>query len=109
MSGRNVAFQSCKRTLLSWAGRHGENWDGRLVLGGHVGHVKSLITYSRDALARPLMVLEKILSRVCNGQFKPDETRSGRFASLPKDDAAENLVPEALRCEFASRRQARQA
>ena len=47
----------CKCTLLSYSSKYGMAWDDRFILCGHVGHLKSPITYSRDALARPLRLL----------------------------------------------------
>ena len=54
LTGPKISSHSCKCTMLSYAAKVGMAWDDRLILGGHVGHLKSPITYSRDALARPL-------------------------------------------------------
>ena len=50
-----------------------------MALGGHVSFMKSAIVYSRDAMSRPVRVLESLLKDVRLGLFCPDETRSGRF------------------------------
>ena len=42
----------------------------REILGGHTGRMKSVLTYSRDALAAPLRVLE-ICSADQSGHFDP--------------------------------------
>eukprot|EP00438_Fugacium_kawagutii_P024617 Skav227276 [mRNA] locus=scaffold3803:182434:184323:+ [translate_table: standard] len=89
---RNITSHSCKCTLLSWLSKHGDQWEDRQVLGGHVSFLKSAITYSRDAMARPIRVLENLLDHVRTGTFRPDETRSGRF--VEKHDFAQ-VPPEA--------------
>ena len=83
LTGRKISSHSCKCTMLSFAAKFGMAWDDRLVLGGHVGHLKSPITYSRDALARPLRLLSELLADIRSGRFQPDQTRSGRFVELP--------------------------
>ena len=86
LSGRMITSHSCKSTLLSYAAKHGVGWDDRLVLGGYIGHLKSAITYSRDALAKPLSVLNDMLADIRRGYFRPDETRSGRFTQQKHRD-----------------------
>ena len=92
LTGRKISSHSCKCTMLSYAAKFGMAWDDRLVLGGHVGHLKSPITYSRDALARPLRLLSELLADIRIGRFQPDQTRSGRFVELPSTTAE---TPEA--------------
>ena len=51
------------------------------MLGYHVKPKdKSLVIYSRDALAGPLAILSETVADVASGKFKPDESRSGRWA-----------------------------
>ena len=77
--GRRLTSHSCKCTILSWLAKRGDDWADRMALGGHVSFMKSAIVYSRDAMARPIRVLESLLLDVRLGRFAPDETRSGRF------------------------------
>ena len=57
--------------------------DLRRTLGYHVASDEvSTFTYSRDAQAEPLRALGTIMSQIRSGEFRPDETRSGRFVSL---------------------------
>jgi len=86
LSERRITSHSCKSTLLSFAAKHGLSWEDRLVLGGHIGHLKSAITYSRDALAKPLSALNDMLADIRRGTFRPDETRSGRFVGQQSQD-----------------------
>ena len=76
---RRISSHSCKTTMLSYASKFGLPWEDRLILGGHVGHLRSAITYSRDALAGPLRKLAEMIEAICIGRFMPDNTRSGRF------------------------------
>eukprot|EP00435_Cladocopium_sp_Y103_P049144 s2642_g14.t1 len=80
ISGKRYTSHSCKTTALSWASKYGVNWEDRCVLGGHVAHLKSPIVYSRDAMARPLYMLEVVVQAIRSGEFFPDATRSGRFS-----------------------------
>ena len=52
-----------------------------MVLGYHSSPFKVCLSYSRDAASRPLAVMEEVLSLIRTGLFRPDETRSGRFAA----------------------------
>ena len=78
--GPGFGTHSLKATLLSWCAKRGLPPDVRLALGYHsqVGQ-DSTLTYSRDALARPLRKLESMLSEVRLGVFDPDANRSGRL------------------------------
>lgn len=84
---RRLSSHSCKVTLLSYASTFGLEWNDRLILGGHVGPLKSAIVYSRDCLARPLQLLAGMLSSIRFGEFQPDQTRSGRFVQIDKRSA----------------------
>ena len=92
---RRLTSHSCKATLLSWLSKYGVSFDDRLILGGHVGHFKTALVYSRDSLGRPLRVLEGMLSDIRKGLFLPDESRSGRF--VREDHVGEDL--SAARCD----------
>ena len=74
---------SGKATLLSWMAKAGASQQDRRLLGAHArpGDL-SVLEYSRDALAGPLMQLEKVLRLVREGAFDPDETRSGRWRKV---------------------------
>jgi len=79
LESRRITSHSCKTTMLSFSAKFGIEWTDRMVLGGHVSHLKSVITYSRDCLARPLQHMASMLKAIRNGTFQPDNTRSGRF------------------------------
>ena len=85
ISGKRLTSHSCKRTTLAWCSMYGLDWQDRLVLGGHSMGLRSVMTYSRDVVARPIMLLEKVMESIRNGTFRPDETRSGRFVSNEPD------------------------
>jgi len=63
----------------------------REILGGHVSHLKSVLTYSRDGLAGPLRELEQVLESIRGGKFFPDASRSGRFANACKVELHEKV------------------
>ena len=71
---------SLKSTTLSWCAKAGMTMQSRRLLGGHVKPgEKSVLEYSRDALAGPLRELAGIMAKIRSGEFDPDETRSGRW------------------------------
>lgn len=74
-----VSTHSCKATLLSWCAKAGMRGEHRRLLGGHAKpKERSVLEYSRDALATPLDALCGILDQVRYGSFNPDADRSGR-------------------------------
>ena len=74
---------SFKATCLSYLAKMGCDFNDRLALGYHVNHISMALRYSRDGASRPLRVLEDCLRNIREGSFRPDETRSGRFVSVP--------------------------
>ena len=74
----NIRSHSLKATLLSWVAKGGLSHDSRRLLGYHVSpNDKSMVTYSRDAMAGPLREMCRIVALVRDEQFFPDKTRSG--------------------------------
>ena len=95
-NGRRVSSHSAKATMLSFLAKYGAEISVREILGAHVSHLKSVIRYSRDALAGPLRVLEQMLADVRTGVFNPDDSRSGYFH---KEVAAAKPAPvEPVQC-----------
>ena len=80
---------SCKATLLSWLAKAGVSKGTRRMLGGHADiRDRSMLEYSRDALAGPLEELAIMLERIAEGCFDPDTTRSGRWRAPPSQKAS---------------------
>ena len=101
LAGRRISSHSCKSTLLSYMAKFGCDISTREILGGHVSHLKSVLTYSRDALAGPLRELEKVLQSIRTQCFCPDASRSGRFTTVCKVEDPEQpfAANEALNTE----------
>lgn len=76
---RRISSHSAKSTMLSFLAKYGAELPVREILGAHVSHLQSVIRYSRDALAEPLRVMNRMLADVRSGTFVPDATRSGYF------------------------------
>ena len=91
LDGRKITSHSCKSTLLSYMAKFGCGITTREILGGHVSHLKSVLTYSRDGLAGPLRELEQVLESIRGGKFFPDASRSGRFANACKVELHEKV------------------
>ena len=78
-SERKISSHSLKCTMLSYLAKRGCEMSDRLLLGYHTSPFTMGLTYSRDGMARPLQILEDMLSEIRGGTFRPDETRSGRL------------------------------
>ena len=77
---RRITSHSAKATMLSYLAKYGAELGVREILGAHVSHLRSVIRYSRDALAAPLRTLDDMLKMIRESRFVPDATRSGYFA-----------------------------
>ena len=90
----NKTSHSLKATCLSWAAKAALPVETRRILGGHAqpGDV-SVLEYSRDAMAGPLKALDGVIAQIRDGRFDPDQTRSGRWKSVP--EAAEEETSDA--------------
>ena len=89
---QNIGTHSAKVTLLSWAAKFGLSHGDRRLLGYHSNaNERSMLTYSRDAMARPLCELVRVLCAVREESFRPDSTRSGYFVGL---DGCEHLLED---------------
>ena len=81
LQDRRVSSHSLKATCLSFAAKFGAGMDDRLQLGYHAGGESKMgLVYGRDGASGPLRVLEGILRAIREDRFRPDATRSGRFA-----------------------------
>ncbi len=86
---------SCKATLLSWAAKAGMDKSDRRLLGGHAAQKdRSVLEYSRDALASPLHKLGLLLDRIALGDFVPDAARSGRWKGFTAQRARRQEAEE---------------
>ena len=75
---------SLKATFLSYCAKRGMSHLDRLALGGHSHGAKSADTYARDALARPLRLLQGVIREISQHLFMPDANRAGRLATGPE-------------------------
>ena len=92
-----VGSHSCKATLLSLLAKAGASPEDRKILGGHAQQGdRSMLEYSRDALAGPLDRLERTLELVRTNKFDPDATRSGRW----KTGATSSTKPAGVNSEL---------
>ena len=90
----NIGTHSCKVTTLSWMAKAGAKEGDRRLLGYHVApKSRSVLIYSRDALAGPLRELEKILKCIACGDFAPDADRSGRWVGERPPPPPPSAVP----------------
>ena len=74
-----LSAHSLKRTLLSYANKRGLGNTDKLILGHHCHQGKMADVYGDDYAARPLRLLEGLLSDIRDGSFDPDASRAGRF------------------------------
>ena len=78
-SSRPISSHSLKSTMLSYASKRGIGHQDRLSLGHHSHPYKMADVYARDAQARDLRLMDKLISEIRSGYFCPDESRAGRF------------------------------
>ena len=78
-STRPVSSHSLKSTMLSFASKRGISHQDRLSLGHHSHPFKMADVYARDAQARDLRLMDKLIAEIRSGYFCPDESRAGRF------------------------------
>ena len=91
-----ISSHSLKATFLAWCAKFGIHKDHRRLLGYHAdSNDKSVLTYSRDALAHPLRELDRVLAGVVDGSFVPSATRSGRFFDEPTALVDRFFAPDA--------------
>ena len=73
-----ITSHSLKETTLAWSARYGMDESCRTLLGHHeLAGSRSLATYSRDMLSRPLQQYCAMLMNIRNDYFRPDVSRSG--------------------------------
>eukprot|EP00435_Cladocopium_sp_Y103_P025590 s3086_g6.t1 len=69
--------------------KYGMQPAARRMLGYHSsGKDKSMLTYSRDSMAWPIRLLEKMIDDIVGDVFQPDASRSGYFpqsSDLPEN------------------------
>ena len=82
---RRISSHSLKCTFLSYASKRGLSVPDRLMLGYHSSQMHMAMVYSRDGAAASLLLLERLISEIYRGIFKPDSTRSGRIVEVVDD------------------------
>jgi hypothetical protein len=100
-SGRKVSSHSLKSTMLSYLAKRGVSMPDRLMLGYHTLPFTMGLTYSRDGMARPLQILEEMLSEIRGGTYLPDCTRSGRL--VRKEDNSAGLTSSSAQLQDATK------
>lgn len=80
-----VTTHSCKRTILIWAAKYGAPLEDRRLLGHHAHPtLKSVLTYSKEALAGPLALVWSMISEILAGTFDPESTAISRITKRLK-------------------------
>ena len=95
-SSSGVSSHSLKATTLTWCGKRGLSESDCLLLDHHVTGSKSRAVYSRELLSAPLRAYAALIQEICDGDFRPDSSRSGWLS----EKALLRLCPD--RREFAS-------
>ena len=88
----DVGAHSLKATALSWLAKAMAPEKVRRLLGYHVKPKdRSVVIYSRDALAEGLDILTNVIKEIREGKFKPDAPRNQRWEKSPP--ASSGVVP----------------
>lgn len=105
-----LSSHSLKETTLSWSAKYGIDEDSRTLLGHHElsskGKSKSLATYSRDMLSRPLMFYCQMLASIRSKDFQPDLSRPGWMRHLPHFNMTKACAEEGVNEEKSDRAEA---
>ena len=96
-----VSSHTLKATTLTWCGKRGLSEAECLLLGHHVTGSKSRAVYSRELLSAPLRAYTALIREICDGDFRPDASRSGWLSErallrLRPSEQASSLVQEPL-------------
>lgn len=87
-----MGAHSLKATALSWLAKAMAPEKVRRLLGYHVKPKdRSVVIYSRDALAEGLEILTNVIKEIREGRFKPDAPRNQRWEKSPP--ASSGVVP----------------
>jgi hypothetical protein len=83
---------SLKATVLSWLSKDGAPLELRRIAGHHMDpSSRSVLTYSRDALLSVLVRVNKIITKIRDGVFDPDQSRAQFLLNSMMDSRAEVL------------------
>ena len=93
-SARKISTHSLKSTMLSFAAKRGYSHQDRLSMGHHAHPFKIADVYARDAQARDLRLLDKLIEEIRNKVFLPDESRAGRLAPAKKQRTEDATLDE---------------
>ena len=96
-----VSSHTLKATTLTWCGKRGLSEAECLLLGHHVTGSKSRAVYSRELLSAPLRAYTALIREICDGDFRPDASRSGWLSErallrLRPSGQASSLVQEPM-------------
>ena len=102
-----VSSHSLKATTLAWAARFGLSPSTRSLLGRHTSSLhETFSVYSRDLMVGPVMEMQSMLDSIANGEFMPDQPRSGYFKRGPQSghfgaDLAQHVDVQAVDVDAA--------
>ena len=83
---------SLKATALSWLAKHGVDVETRRLMGHHLHPtLKSVITYSRDALIHGHSILSNVIDEIVAGVFDPDSPRDVLLMHLKQRKARRKM------------------
>ena len=85
-----LSTHSLKATLLSWAAKSGAlDVNERRLLGHHLDpNLRSVVTYSRDALLSAVCRMGVLLERIRKGHFNPDASRAEQLSHFLQSSGA---------------------
>jgi hypothetical protein len=84
-SNEHETTHSLKCTVLAWAALYGMPIEDRRILGHH-SHptMKSVLTYSRQALSGPMAMVYNMFTEILDGTFDPEAPKIRRIISGPQ-------------------------
>ena len=95
-SSRPISSHSLKATLLSIAAKRGLRPEDRLIMGHHCHPFKMADVYAREAQARTIRLVDKLILELRSGFFDPDATGAGRFNKAAIPNKLDDVGPLSL-------------
>ena len=93
-SARQISSHSLKATLLSMAAKRGPRHEDRLAMGHHIHPFRMADVYAREAQARCIRLIDRLIVEIKSGYFDPDASRAGRFHKEFFPDDSEDIGAE---------------
>ena len=100
-SSAKVSTHACKRAVLVWSAKYGMPLEDRRVLGHHAHPtIKSVLTYSKEALAGPMAMVWNMFTEILAGTFDPESSAISRISKRKILPTSQAVIPPEVDLEI---------